>query len=238
MTDEPNNSSSGRGIVRIELTPAARENPPNPIDLIKALVEQFFAECVTRRDDFAFQPFLETARTTREIKRLQTVAEQRAAGRMFAEWGCISCHSKNAVHAGCGLCTSCYALWKGRKKKAIRENSNEPEIEFKLKAADQEKLARLALVGTSIAGVGDVPSFLQAATSEAADRAADMPAKHEGRCVICSHPRRQEIEEDFIHSGHRYGGVRAIVRKYGLKGTASLYKHARAVGLNAKREQS
>lgn len=231
MSNEPN---SGRGIVRVELTPEARENPPNPIDLIKGLVEQFFAECVTRRDDFAFRPFLETARVTREIKRLQTVAEQRAWGKVFEEHGCIRCGKRNVLHRGCGLCVDCYGTVHAWKKKAVREKSNEPDVEFKLKACDQEKLARLALVGTSIAGT--VPEFLQAATSESAVCAADEPKRHAAWCVICSHPRRQEIEQDFTRGGG-YGAVRAIVRKYGLKGTAGLYKHARALGLNAKREE-
>lgn len=232
MQDKPN---SGGSIVRVELTPAARENPPDPIEFIKGLVEQFFAECVSRRDDFAFRPFLETARVTREIKRLQTVPEQRAWGKVFEDHGCICCRKRNGVHRGCGMCADCYGRVRAWRKRAVREGSSEPDVEFKLKACDQEKLARLALVGTALAG--DVPAFLQGVTSDTAARTADEAERHSAGCVICSHPRRHEIEQEFIHNGSRYGGVRAIARKYQLKGTASLYRHCRAVGLNAKRAE-
>ena len=56
-------------------------------------------------------------------------------------------------------------------------------------------------------------------------------------CVVCLHPDRKAIEQDFINARGKYGAVTAIMRKYGIKHSASLYEHARATGLDAKRAQ-
>lgn len=224
----------------VEIAQETRNYPPDPLDFIKQLVETYVAELVVRRDDFAFRPFLETARATREIKRLQTVPDRRANGSMFEEYGCISCHKNNRPHMACGMCTSCYPTWLARKKRHIRKwtADGDPGLEFKLKACAREKIARLAYLCPE--GVG--PERLLAAAAlldekpcESATQAAAEPERHASWCGICSHAEREAIEQDYIHAGRKYGAIRAIVRKYGLKGSAGLYKHAHAVGLNAKR---
>jgi hypothetical protein len=167
---------------------------------------------------------------SREIKQLQTVPERLAWGRVFQEHGCLHCRRHNLVHAGCGLCGDCYGKILAWKKKAIRENgtAGESEIDFsfKLAACDQERLARLALSG----------AVEESETISPVETAME-PQRHAAWCMICSHPRRAEIEQDYIKAGRTYGAIRAIVREYGLKGTAGLYKHARALGLNAKRAE-
>jgi hypothetical protein len=67
---------------------------------------------------------------------------------------------------------------------------------------------------------------------------ADRPkpfslSHHERRCVVCRHPLRQQIEQEFLH----WTGPRIIARQYGLSNgnPAGLYRHARAVGLWEKR---
>ena len=47
---------------------------------------------------------------------------------------------------------------------------------------------------------------------------------HARRCVICHHPRREEIEEEFVYWGH----PGSIVRKFGLRHRSLLYRHAPA----------
>ncbi|MGA8075420.1 MAG: hypothetical protein WB995_18235 [Candidatus Acidiferrales bacterium] len=47
---------------------------------------------------------------------------------------------------------------------------------------------------------------------------------HSRRCVICHHPRRDEIEEEFVYWGH----PGTIVKKFGLRHRSLLYRHARA----------
>lgn len=233
--------------VEVEISPATRSNPPDMLDFVKALVEQHFAELVNRREDFTFRPFVETQQVSREIRRLQTPNEILAWGRVFEEHGCLHCHRRNLVHVGCGFCGDCYRKVKNWKKSAIRRNSKtEPEIEFKIAALDREKLARLALTGIVehelvpsstdeivASAPAEIPALLDAPTEINAK--AIEPERHASWCKICQHPHREEIEREYIEGRAKYGTVRAIVRKYQLRGSAGLYKHARAVGLNAKR---
>lgn len=226
--------------VRVELSPAARANPPDPIEFVKALVEQHFAELVVRRDDFTFRPFFDEKSVSREIKRLQTVPESLAWGGVFREYGCFRCGRKNLPYGASGCCQSCYALGSARKKSWIRRNGpHSDDLEFRLSTCDQEKLARAALMGgvvalpsesaNSVLVVGGAQSAI-----EIAPRVIE-PERHSAWCVICKSPNREAIEHDFVAAGEKYGAVRGIMRKYRLKGTAGLYKHARAFGLNAKR---
>lgn len=82
----------------------------------------------------------------------------------------------------------------------------------------------------------------QAASSQArkSERAAGRVAEpapgashHERHCKICSHRDRAEIEADFIE----WADPRDIVREYNIS-RASIYRHARAVGLFACRSRN
>ena len=58
--------------------------------------------------------------------------------------------------------------------------------------------------------------------------------RHEYMCKICSHPQRQEIERDFIN----WKSPVAITIEYVLADRASVYRHAHALGLFAKRQRN
>jgi hypothetical protein len=64
--------------------------------------------------------------------------------------------------------------------------------------------------------------------------AAPDLARHQRECRICAHPRREEIDNDFI--GWR--GPTQITREYGLRNRASVYRHAHALGLFPKRSRN
>ena len=51
--------------------------------------------------------------------------------------------------------------------------------------------------------------------------------RHERECSICSHPRHEEIERDFIE----WGSPIRIAQEYGLTARSIVYRHARALGL-------
>jgi hypothetical protein len=53
------------------------------------------------------------------------------------------------------------------------------------------------------------------------------PEVHSRLCQICNHPQRHEIDEDFVYWGH----PATIVKKFGLRHRATLYRHARAMQL-------
>ncbi len=58
--------------------------------------------------------------------------------------------------------------------------------------------------------------------------------RHRRNCSVCSHPKRVEVEAEFV--SWRSPGV--ISQEYGLADRASIYRHAHALGLFAKRQRN
>jgi hypothetical protein len=56
-------------------------------------------------------------------------------------------------------------------------------------------------------------------------------SRHSRTCKICNHPRRAEIEDDFV----RWKNPAKIAREYGLRDRSSIYRHAHATKLFLKR---
>jgi hypothetical protein len=53
------------------------------------------------------------------------------------------------------------------------------------------------------------------------------PHMHSGKCSICRHPQRAEIERAFVD----WTSPREIAKLFGLRGHATVYRHAHARGL-------
>jgi hypothetical protein len=58
--------------------------------------------------------------------------------------------------------------------------------------------------------------------------------RHKRNCSICSHAQREEIEADFV----AWRSPVIIATEYGLTDRASVYRHAHALGLFAKRQRN
>ncbi len=58
--------------------------------------------------------------------------------------------------------------------------------------------------------------------------------RHRRNCTVCAHPRRAEIEADFVS----WRSPGAIAQEYGLADRASVYRHAHALGLFPKRQRN
>ena len=58
--------------------------------------------------------------------------------------------------------------------------------------------------------------------------------RHERGCRVCSHPRRIEIEQDFIG----WKSPAKIAREYQLRDRACVYRHAHALDLFPKRSRN
>jgi len=58
--------------------------------------------------------------------------------------------------------------------------------------------------------------------------------RHSRKCLICHHPDRDLIEDDFIH----WVRPQAIVVKYDLRDRSQIYRHARALGLDYDRRRN
>lgn len=58
--------------------------------------------------------------------------------------------------------------------------------------------------------------------------------RHRRNCSICSHTQRGEIEADFV----AWQSPASIAAEYGLADRSSVYRHAHALGLFAKRQRN
>ena len=58
--------------------------------------------------------------------------------------------------------------------------------------------------------------------------------RHEKFCTICKHPKREEIERDFIN----WRSPREIAKAYQLSDRSTVYRHAHAFSLFAKRRRN
>ena len=58
--------------------------------------------------------------------------------------------------------------------------------------------------------------------------------RHKGQCSICSHEKRKEIEAAFV----AWESPEKIAAEYGLTHRSTVYRHAKAFGLNVKRQQN
>jgi hypothetical protein len=58
--------------------------------------------------------------------------------------------------------------------------------------------------------------------------------RHKQSCTVCAHPGRDEIERDFV----AWKSPSQMAQEYGLADRASVYRHAHAFGLFAKRQRN
>ena len=58
--------------------------------------------------------------------------------------------------------------------------------------------------------------------------------RHKRNCSVCTHDKREEIEEEFVN----WVGATEIAREYGLAGRTSVYRHAHALSLFLKRQRN
>ncbi|HXN23327.1 MAG TPA: hypothetical protein VOA41_11360 [Candidatus Dormibacteraeota bacterium] len=58
--------------------------------------------------------------------------------------------------------------------------------------------------------------------------------RHKAQCSICAHEKRKEIEGAFV----AWESPAKIAEEYGLCHRTTVYRHAKAVGLNLKRQQN
>jgi hypothetical protein len=58
--------------------------------------------------------------------------------------------------------------------------------------------------------------------------------RHKRQCGICAHPQKEQIEADFVS----WRSAAAIAQEHALADKASVYRHAHAFGLFAKRQRN
>ena len=96
--------------VEILPSPAAIVRARSGIDKaeLDRLVQEKVAEIMAERDAFAFEPFFRSRQIAYELKRLQTIPEQRKWTVFFDRFGCMICQTRKLIHIGNGMCNHCY----------------------------------------------------------------------------------------------------------------------------------
>jgi hypothetical protein len=92
---------------------------------LNRLVDLRVAEALARRDDW--QPYFQSRRVAQELKRIQSVPEQRLWSLVYERWGCTHCDTKERPHASCGMCGRCRVKIGCRRETMRREQSGEKE---------------------------------------------------------------------------------------------------------------
>jgi hypothetical protein len=108
---------------QIDILPSPGEIARMPVERaeLDRLVQQKVAEILSARDQFVFEPFFRSRQIAYELKRLQTVPEQRKWTVYFARFGCLLCETQQRNHTGNGMCNRCYANTFQRLKQILGE---------------------------------------------------------------------------------------------------------------------
>src|SRR5580658_5451919 len=109
--------------VEAELIPSSDMILRSGVDekTLNRLVQQKVAEIMAERDVIVFEPFFRSRQIAYELKRLQSVPEQRKWTVYFERYGCLICETQERIHVGNGMCTQCYARTFNTLKQIIRE---------------------------------------------------------------------------------------------------------------------
>jgi len=110
-------------------------------EIVARMVDQRIAEA--QPQDGIFQPFFQPREIANRIRDKQTVTEQNKWAYYFAEWGCLVCGTKEAIHNSVGMCEPCNNRTKMRLRAIIRKHTpaNPSMPDF----TDTVRLAREAL---------------------------------------------------------------------------------------------
>lgn len=108
---------------KFELLPSPGEIAQMPVKRaeLQRLVDERVAEILHARDEFMFEPFFRSRQIAYELKRLQTVPEQRKWTIYFQRFGCLACETTDRIHVANGMCNRCYANTFGRLKQILGE---------------------------------------------------------------------------------------------------------------------
>jgi len=108
---------------RMEVLPSPQEvlrAPAEEAEVMRRAVE-IAARIAAEKDTFLFEPFFRSRKVAYELKRLQTVSEQRKWTLYFQRFGCLICETMERMHTANGMCSRCYANTFQRLKQIIGE---------------------------------------------------------------------------------------------------------------------
>lgn len=94
----------------VELLPSPAELARAPVERaeLERMVKEQVAQVMAARDAFIFEPFFRSRKIAYELKRIQTVDEQRKFRVYYERYGCMICETREHIHVGNGMCGRCY----------------------------------------------------------------------------------------------------------------------------------
>ena len=92
---------------------------------IQKLVQQQVAEALAQREAAVFEPFFRSRQVAYELRRLQSVPEQKKWSVYYERHGCQQCKRADLIHASNGYCPRCYSRMGQILKRIIRELSEQ-----------------------------------------------------------------------------------------------------------------
>ena len=95
------------------------------VGTIQKLVQQQVAEALAQREAAVFEPFFRSRQVAYELRRLQSVPEQKKWSVYYERHGCQQCKRADLIHAGNGYCSRCYSRMGQILKRIIRELSEQ-----------------------------------------------------------------------------------------------------------------
>ena len=111
----------------LEIVPRNRLDESQRLkEAITQLIEEKVSEAISG-PTAAFEPFFQSKRMLKEIRRAQSVPERNKFVYYFEKWGCMVCGTHEGGHGALGMCRTCYPRITHRLRAGVREHSEHQE---------------------------------------------------------------------------------------------------------------
>lgn len=95
--------------------------------MIARIVDERVAEALAEHSTRDFMPFFETKEVAYEIKRRQTVHQQRKFNYAYQDWGCLVCGTTERPHRMLWMCQKCYSRAHQRLLTSLRRRTSQDD---------------------------------------------------------------------------------------------------------------
>lgn len=107
--------------VELILSPAMQAQTQVDLGTIQQLVAKQVAEIRVREDSAIFEPFFRSRQVAYELRRLQSIPEQRVHAIRYERYGCMICKTTERIHAGLGMCGRCYGRERALRTRILND---------------------------------------------------------------------------------------------------------------------
>ena len=122
--------------------------------MVAQFVEEQVREAMSHRTDSTFQPFFQTKEIANEIKRRQTVTEQRKFIYAYEDYGCAVCGTKDRPHRSLSMCFPCHSRFGQRLLASMRKREPKPDS-VQPTFMDTVRMARASLLAPAVMAVAE-----------------------------------------------------------------------------------